>query len=96
MTPDRSAPVLRVTSTALTYQPLADPAGLPATGAAAAEVFGAVRSMLTGELSAPLTLPALSLTEALSTRPSPSPATGALAGASPSRPESASPAVQAT
>src|SRR5712691_1531708 len=57
-------------------------------------VVGAVRSMLTGALSAVVVLPALSLIEALAFRPLPSPVIVLLAGTALARPESASLAIQ--
>src|SRR5688500_17840201 len=88
--PDRSAPVVSVTSTSPAYQPLASGAGT------AARVLGAVRSILMSPTVALVPLPARSITEALADNAAPSPLTVLSAGGSPSRPESASEAVQRT
>src|ERR671933_2622397 len=88
--PDRLSVPVSVTGTGPAYQPLSSGAGT------LAEVLGAVRSILT-----PLTvwlavLPALSPIEALADRLSPSPMSVLLVGQTPSRPDRASPHVQAT
>src|SRR5918912_2267451 len=88
--PDRPSVPVSVTWTGPTYQPLSSGAGT------LAEVLGAVRSILTPLTVRLAVLPALSLIEALADRLSPSPAIMLLVGHRPSRPDRASPHVQAT